>query len=76
MSDIVLEQVKALTETLSSVEKAELLEWLAAETEEENTPIKPLRELLGLWKGVHITDEDIEEARREMWGNFPRDDFR
>jgi hypothetical protein len=22
-----------------------------------------------------ITEEDIAEARREMWGNFPRDDF-
>jgi hypothetical protein len=23
--------------------------------------------------GVHITEEDIAEARGEMWGNFPRD---
>jgi Protein of unknown function (DUF2281) len=25
--------------------------------------------------GVHLTEEDIAEARREMWGNFPREDF-
>jgi hypothetical protein len=33
----------------------------------------PLR---GLWKdlGVSITESDIAEARREMWGNFARDD--
>jgi hypothetical protein len=28
-----------------------------------------------LWAdlGVDITEEDIAEARREMWGNFPRE---
>lgn len=36
---------------------------------------KPLRSLRGLWAdyGIEITEEDIAEARREMWGNFPRD---
>ena len=36
---------------------------------------KPRRSLLGLWSdlNIHITKEDIAEARREMWGNFPRD---
>ena len=23
-----------------------------------------------LWEGVTISDEDIDEVRREMWGNF------
>jgi len=23
--------------------------------------------------GISITEEDIAEARREMWGNFPRE---
>ena len=36
---------------------------------------KPRRSLLGLWAdlNIHITEEDIAEAHREMWGNFPRD---
>jgi hypothetical protein len=36
---------------------------------------KPRRSLLGLWAdlGFHVTEEDLAEARREMWGNFPRD---
>ncbi|MBI1983227.1 MAG: DUF2281 domain-containing protein [Acidobacteria bacterium] len=36
---------------------------------------RPRRSLRGLWAdlGVEITEEDIAEARREMWGNFPRD---
>jgi hypothetical protein len=38
-------------------------------------PKEPLRSLRGLWKdlNIEITEEDIAEARREMWGNFPRD---
>jgi hypothetical protein len=34
----------------------------------------PRKSLRGLWKGFDITGEDIDEARREMWGNFPRAD--
>ncbi len=42
---------------------------------EKAGPKKPLRSLLGLWAdlNIHITEEDIAQARREMWGNFPRD---
>ena len=34
-----------------------------------------LRSLEGLWADldIHITEEDIAQARREMWSNFPRD---
>jgi len=33
---------------------------------------------LGLWAdlGIDISDEDIAEARREMWGSFPREQAR
>jgi EAL domain-containing protein (putative c-di-GMP-specific phosphodiesterase class I) len=36
---------------------------------------KPLKGFEGLLEeyNVQITAEDIAEARREMWGNFPRD---
>ena len=42
---------------------------------EKDGPKKSLRSLLGLWGDlkIHITEEDIAQARREMWGNFPRD---
>ena len=42
---------------------------------EKNSPKKPRRSLLGLWADLntHITEEDIAQARRETWGNFPRD---
>ena len=35
------------------------------------------KSIRGLWKGmgVDISEEDIAEARKEMWGNFPREEF-
>jgi hypothetical protein len=35
----------------------------------QQTPYKPVA-LGGLWEGVTITDEDISQVRREMWGSF------
>jgi hypothetical protein len=36
---------------------------------------RPLRSLEGLCAdlNIKITEEEIAKARREMWGNFPRD---
>lgn len=38
---------------------------------------RPRRSARGLWAdlGVDLTEEDIAEARREMWGSFPREDI-
>lgn len=49
---------------------------LAAQRQAQTASQAPLS-LLGLWSdlGVDITDEDIREARREMWENFPREDI-
>ncbi|MCC6362189.1 MAG: hypothetical protein IT165_01620 [Bryobacterales bacterium] len=40
-------------------------------------PLKPLRDPEGLWAhlGIDISGEDIDELRREMWKNFPRNDI-
>jgi hypothetical protein len=29
-----------------------------------------LRSLYGLWQGFTVTEADITEARRELWGQF------
>ncbi len=44
---------------------------------EGNAQPVPRRSLLGLWAdfGPAPSAEDIDEARREMWDNFPRDDI-
>lgn len=41
---------------------------------ENNGEKKPLRSMRGLWQGsgVEISEQDMAEARRDMWGNFPR----
>ena len=38
---------------------------------------KPLRDPAGLWAGrsIDITEGEIAQARRDMWGNFPRGDI-
>ena len=42
---------------------------------EKNGTTERRRSLRGLWKdlNIQITEEDITQARREMWGSFPRD---
>jgi len=43
----------------------------------KNAVNHPHQGIKGLWanEGFTISEEDIEEARRECWGNFPREDI-
>ncbi|MEG3863722.1 DUF2281 domain-containing protein [Microcoleus sp. herbarium12] len=40
-------------------------------------PKRPLKSVKGMWANldIDITEEDIAQARKEMWGNFPREDI-
>lgn len=42
---------------------------------QKNMPKRPLKSAKGLCADlkVNITEEDIAQARQEMWGNFPRE---
>jgi len=70
--------VEALLERLRTLppekqrEVLDFAEFLA----QQSTPRRPKRSLEGLCADldIHITEEDIAEARREMWGGFPRGD--
>ena len=44
---------------------------------DESAPKKPFRSIKGILAGhgVSISAEDIDEVRREMWKNFPREDI-
>lgn len=68
------EQVLEKLRELPPDKQKEVLEFVAS-LKEQNGAKKPLRSLRGLWADLnfHVTEEDIAEARREMWGNFPRD---
>jgi hypothetical protein len=47
------------------------------ESIEQDAVKGPRRSLMGALAhlNIHVTEEDIDEARREMWGNFPRTDI-
>ncbi len=70
----IAEQIIGKLHDLTPEEQREVLNF-ADSLIEKNRLKMPRRSLRGLWAdlNVHITEEDIAEARREMWGNFPRD---
>lgn len=70
IEELVLEKLRELPP-----EKQKAVLEFASSLENKNDDSKPLRSLEGLWAdlNIEITEEDIAEARREMWGNFPRD---
>ena len=76
MSDF--DDALAVVEKLSPLEKIKLLEKLASSLEQDwPEPKKPRRSLYGIFAdlGDAPSAEEIDEARREMWGNFPREDI-
>lgn len=70
IEEMVLEKLRGLP----AEKKQEVLDFVEF-LNHQSTSRRPRRSLKGLWKdlGVDITEEDIAEARREMWSNFPRD---
>jgi len=68
------QQVLEKLRGLPPEKQKEVLEFVRL-MKEKNGAKKPLRSLRGLWAdlNIQITEDDIAEARREMWGNFPRD---
>lgn len=68
------EQVLEKLRELPPEKKQEVLEFVVSLVSDKGSG-KPLPNLRGLWAGRNpdITEEDIAQARREMWGGFPRD---
>lgn len=81
VAEVTFEQVFDLAQLLKPSDQARLISQLAEviettfEAQEISPPTRrPLRGLLADL-GPAPSAEDIDEARREMWRNFPRDDF-
>lgn len=70
IEEMVVEKLRGL----SPEKQKEVLEFVKS-LKPDGGGKKPLRSLEGIWADldIHITEEDIAEARREMWGNSPRD---
>ena len=68
---VTLNDVLDLAKQLSAEDKVRLIERIAPQIEREmkSQPATPRQSLRGLWRGLNISAEDIDEARREMWGN-------
>lgn len=71
-TDTMVEQFEKLPPE-KQLEVIDFIEFLA----ERARTKQPYPSLCGLWAnlGFDITEEDIREARKEMWGNFPREDI-
>lgn len=72
VEETVLEKVKVLPMN----RKQQVLDFVEFLEEKEAKP-QPRRSLYGILSDldIKITEEDIAEARKEMWGNFPRENF-
>jgi len=70
IEESVLEKIRALPPEKQQ-EVLEFVEFLY----QRSVTKQPSRSLKGLWAdlNVDITEEDIAEARRELWGGFPRE---
>ncbi|BAU14381.1 hypothetical protein LEP3755_49280 [Leptolyngbya sp. NIES-3755] len=68
---------QTLLETVRSLppEKQQEVLDFAEFLRQKTTPKKPRRSLRGLCAdlNIRISEEDIAQARQEMWGNFPRE---
>lgn len=72
LEQAVLEKLRTLTPD----KQQEVLDF-AEFLNQKQPPKRPLKSVKGLWADlkVDITEEDIAQARKEMWGNFPREDI-
>ena len=74
-----LDELVQLAKELSPADQLRLVERLlpGLETKIETVDNKPLRSSYGALRdlGPAPSAEDIDEVRREMWRNFPRDDI-
>lgn len=70
--EVLLEKIKVLPPNLRQ-EAIHFIEFLQSKVQ-KNTPRVSLE---GIWADmdVNLTEEDIRDARKEMWQNFPREHF-
>ena len=70
--EVLLQKIKVLPPDLKQ-KAIEFVESLQKEAQKKT----PRVSLEGIWADmdVNLTEEDFQEARREMWKNFPREHF-
>jgi hypothetical protein len=70
----VIDEIVHLFQGLSPEQQVAVRKYAETIAQTNSFPI-PSENWIGICagEGIHLTEEDIAEARREMWGNFPRD---
>jgi hypothetical protein len=68
------EKVVEKLQGLPPDKQKQVLEFVESLSEENGSP-RSLKSLYGLWSdfSIEVSDQDIASARRDMWGNFPRE---
>lgn len=66
---VTFNEVSDMAKRLSPLDKVRLIEWVVPDIERELQSAQPVprKSLRGIWSDLDITDEDIAEARREMF---------
>jgi hypothetical protein len=70
------EQLLEKIRRLPPEKQQEVVDFIEQNEQQAGAP-KPHRRVGGALEhlGLHISGEEIDEARREMWSNFPRNDI-
>jgi hypothetical protein len=76
MTDKTYEDVIADVKNLSPAQMLhlveEIMEMLKPAVQTQSASRHPV---FGIWSEVSVSADEIDEARREMWSNFPREDI-
>ena len=71
-----IEQLLDILPEDSLPEVLSFLQYLAFKQQQAMTgPYQVVEQFEGIWEGHEITEEDIAEARQELWGNFGNRDL-
>ena len=72
-----LEEILNATRSLPTEDKCQLIRYVTDQIEGDLKTKQTVarKSLRGIWKGLNITDEEISEARKQMWRDFPRRDI-
>ncbi len=80
MSSHVVEEIAAKSAALPFAQQREVLAFVESKLQQggtsagTNQPFQSVRGMLN--RKLEHLDEDLREIRREMWGNFPREEPR
>nr|MBP7323362.1 DUF2281 domain-containing protein [Deltaproteobacteria bacterium] len=72
IEQIVIDKLRVLTPEMQQ-EVLDFVEFI----QQKNAARVPRHSVKGLWAdlNIHISEQDIDKVRGEMWDNFPREDF-